>query len=134
MEQSGKPLQAQRQEVRLFRRVYETEDRLLQQSDIPDRDAVAARVAIKLAEDPDASLRDQRNGLKLLELVNRRLDARDKWVSEQITERLKIQATLAANSSARWQPNGPPPDPDSELQKLIDGAGSDQEGDGGDSQ
>ncbi len=83
MEQSGQPLQIRRQEIRLLRRVYETEDRLLQQADIPGRDAVAARVAMKRVEDPDASPRDQRNGLKLLELVNRRLDARDKWVSEQ---------------------------------------------------
>ncbi len=108
MEQSGQPLQIQRQEVRLLRRVYETEDRLLQQSDIPDRDAVAARVAIKLAEDPDASLRDQRNGLKLLEVVNRRLDARDKWINEHAIERMKIQATFAATSVRSWQPNGPP--------------------------
>ena len=127
MEESGQPLQIQRQEIRLLRRVYETEDRLLQQADIPERDAVAVRVAMKMAQDPDAGPRAQQNGLKLLELVNRRLDARDKWINEQTTERMKIQATHAATSVRSRRPNGRVPDPDTELQAMIDGAGQDHD-------
>ena len=44
--------------------------------------------------------------------------------SSHTTERLRIKASVAADTVRTWQPNGyQPPEPDPELQALIDGAG-----------
>ena len=59
-----------------------------------------------------------------MESVNRRLDTRDIRLIEHATERLKIKASVAADSVRTWQPNGPPPEPDPELQALIDLGGA----------
>ena len=65
---------------------------------------------------------DRRLAIETVEKVNRRLDHR--WIEAQknATERLKVKATVAAQAVRTWQPNVPPPEPDSELQALIDGA------------
>ena len=39
---------------------------------------------------------------------------------------MKIKAHVASTAVRSWQPNGYSPDPDSELQAMIDGADSDQ--------
>ena len=68
--------------------------------------------------------RDKRSAVKMMESVNRRLDTRDIRLIENATERLKIKATVATSATRTWQPNGyEPPEPDPELQALIDWAG-----------
>ncbi len=59
-----------------------------------------------------------------MERINKRLDDRARWLTQNTTERLRIKASVAAAAARTWQPNGPPPPPDPELQALIDGAGA----------
>ncbi len=46
---------------------------------------------------------------------------------QNTTERLRIKASVAAQATRTWQPNRQPPEPDPELQAMIDGAGADQD-------
>ncbi len=127
------PLQLRRQEIQLMQKVYATEAKLLVEEDYPERDQTAIKTCIAMINDPDASARDKRTGVKLLEQVSRRLDHRDIELRKNSTERLKIQASVATAAVHQWQPNGEPPEPDPELQDMIDGAGMDQgDEDGGD--
>ena len=122
------PLALRRKELRLMQQVYDAENRLLQRSDFPDRDKIVVETCIKMIKDPDATPRDKRSAVKMMESVNRRLDTRDIRLIENATERLKIKASVAADTVRTWQPNGyqaPPPDP--ELQALIDGAGTEDD-------
>ncbi|MCZ6699140.1 MAG: hypothetical protein O7D94_09445 [Planctomycetota bacterium] len=123
------PLQLRRQEIQLMQKVYATEAKLLVEADYPERDQKALRACIEMVDDPEASTRDKRTAVKLLEKVSSRLDHPHIELSRNNTERMKIKAQVATSAINTWQPNGAPPEPDSELQKLIDGAGSDQEGD-----
>ncbi len=62
--------------------------------------------------------------MKVLERINKRLDDRARWLTQNTTERLRIKASVAAGTVRTWQPNGyQPPEPDPELQAMIDGAG-----------
>ena len=61
--------------------------------------------------------------MKVLERINKRLDDRAKWLTQNTTERLRIKASVAADTVRTWQPNGQPAEPDPELQAMIDGAG-----------
>ncbi|MCZ6651487.1 MAG: hypothetical protein O7D91_00445 [Planctomycetota bacterium] len=81
--------------------------------------------------DSEATPRDKRTALRLLERVNTRLDNRAKWMIQNTTERMRIKASIAADTVRTWQPNGPPPPPNPELQALIDGAGRDIDDDTG---
>ena len=84
-----------------------------------------------MIQDPDATPRGKRSAVKLMESVNRRLDTRDIPLIENATERLKIKASVAADTVRTWQPNRQPPEPDPELQAMIDGAGRDIDDDTG---
>ena len=121
------PLALRRKELRLMKQVYDAENRLLQRSDFPDRDKIVVEACIKMIEDADASPRDKRSAVKMMESVNRRLDTRDLRLIENATERLKIKSQVAAQAVRSWTPNGPP-EPDPELQAMIDGAGADSDG------
>ncbi len=126
-----RPLALRRKELRLVGRVYEAEDKLLQQTTDPERDRLALDAAKDMLNDPEATPRDRRTSLKVLERINKRLDERAKWLTQNTTERLRIKAYVAADTTRTWQPNGPPPEPDPELQAMIDGAGRDIDDDTG---
>ncbi len=117
------PLSLRRKELRLINRVYSAEDALLQQAARTDRDEAALEAALSMLADSESTTRDKRTALRLLERVNTRLDNRAKWMIQNTTERLRIKASVAADTVRTWQPNGPPPEPDPELQAMIDGAG-----------
>ncbi len=117
------PISLRRKELRLIDRVYSAEDALLQQVARTDRDEAALDAVMTMLDDSEATSRDKRTALRLLERVNTRLDNRAKWMIQNTTERLRIKASVAADTVRTWQPNGPPPPPDPELQALIDGAG-----------
>ncbi len=117
------PISLRRKELRLIDRVYSAEDALLQQAARTDRDEAALEATLSMLADSEATPRDKRTALRLLERVNRRLDGRAKWLVENATARLKIKAGVAADTVRTWQPNRPPPEPNPELQALIDGAG-----------
>ncbi len=110
-----------------MKQVYDAENRLLQRSDFPDRDKIVVEACIKMIRDPDATDRGKRSAVKLMEAVNRRLDTRELRIIENATERLKIKASVAADTVRTWQPHGPQPEPDPELQAMIDGAGTDSD-------
>ncbi len=122
-----RPLALRRKELRLIDRVYSAEDALLQQAARTDRDEAALEAALSMLADSEATTRDKRTALRLLERVNTRLDNRAKWMIQNTTERLRIKASVAADTVRTWQPNGPPPPPNPELQALIDGAGADSD-------
>ena len=112
-----------RQEMRLMLRIYRTEDRLLEQVDDPERDRLALATCRDLILAPDASDSAKRDAVRLLELVNTRLDNRGIALTRNNTDRLRVKASVAAATVRTWQPNGRQPEPDPELQALIDGAG-----------
>lgn len=116
------PISLRRKELRLIDRVYSAEDAMLQQAARTDRDEEALKAALSMLADSEATTRDRRTALRLLERVNRRLDDRAKWMIQNTTERLRIKASVAAHTTRTWQPNGPAPEPDPELDALIDGA------------
>ena len=124
-------VQLRRQEIQLMQKIYSTEAKLLAEEDYPERDQTAIQTCIAMINDPEASARDKRTGVKLLEQVSRRLDHRDIELRKNCTERLKVQASVATAAVNQWQPNGPAPEPDPELQDMIDGAGADQGDDAG---
>lgn len=103
-------------------RVYSAEDALLQQVARPDRDEVALDAATKTPADAPATQLDRRTAFRLLERVNSRLGARGIALVRNATERLRVRAMLATSAARSWQPNGPQPAPDPELQSMIDGA------------
>ena len=109
-------------ELRLIQHVYDAESRLLERSDFPDRDKVVVESCITMIRDADATDRGRLSAMKLMESVNRRLDAREDRISKNATERMKIKAEVASHAVHQWQPNGYH-NPDPELQALIDGAG-----------
>ena len=128
-----KPADLQRQELRLLQKVYDAEDRLLEQTDLPERDAAALHTCLDMLANPDTNDRDRRSTVRLLEMVNKRLDNRNIELLKNNTERLKVKALVATSAVKSWQPNGyPPPEPDPELQALIDGAGATTDDDQGD--
>ncbi len=97
------PISLRRKELRLFDRVYSAEDALLQQAARTDRDEAALEAALSMLVDSEATPRDKRTALRLLERVNTRLDNRAKWMIQNTTERLRIKATVAKSPSS-WQP------------------------------
>ncbi len=126
------PLSLRRKELRLIDRVYSAEDALLQQAARTDRDEAALEAALSMLADSEATTRDKRTALRLLERVNTRLDNRAKWMIQNTTERLRIKASVAADTVRTWQPNGTRPSNfDPELQAMIDGAGRDIDDDTG---
>ncbi len=121
-----RPLALRRKELRLIDRVYSAEDALLQQAARTDRDEAALEAALSMLADSEATTRDKRTALRLLERVNTRLDNRAKWMIQNTTERMKIKAQVASTAVKSWHPNGyEQPEPDPELQAMIDGAGRD---------
>ena len=87
----------------------------------------ALAAALSMLADCESNLRDKRTALRLLERVNTRVDDRAKWMIQNITERLRIKASVAADTARTWQPNHRRPPRDPELQALIDGAGADSD-------
>ncbi len=126
-----KPADLQRQELRLLQKVYDAEDRLLEQTDLPERDAAALHTCLDMLANPDTIDRDRRSTVRLLEMVNKRLDNRNIELLKNNTERLKVKALVATSAVRSWQPNRQPPEPDPELQAMIDGAGRDIDDDTG---
>ena len=119
------PISLRRKELRLIDRVYSAEDALLQQVVPTDRDQLALDAVRQLLTDADATSRDSRTALRLLERINRRLDARGIALVKNATERLRIKASVAADTARTWQPNGTRPSNfDPELQAIIDGVGT----------
>ncbi len=87
---------------------------------------------MSMLADSESTPRDKRTALRLLERVNTRLDNRAKWMIQNTTERLRIKASVAADTVRTWQPNGTRPSNfDPELQAMIDGAGRDIDDDTG---
>ena len=122
------PLQLRRQEIHLMQKVYSTEAKLLVEADYPERDRKALDACFSMLDNPEASERDKRTAVKLLERVSTRIDGRTIELLKNNAERLKIKAQVATTAVKSWCPNGyEPPEPDPELQALIDGAGADSD-------
>ena len=108
-------------------KVYDAEERLMQPMTNPERDELvlsACRAMMELCDCGEASADDRRLAIETVEKVNRRLDHR--WIEAQknATERLKIKASVAADTARSWQPNGTRPSNfDPELQAIIDVGG-----------
>ena len=141
-----------RRDIRMMLRIYRAEERLVEQADNVERDALALAACRDLLLAENATDSAKRGAVNLMEKVNTRLDNRFIALTKNNTERMKIKAQVASTAVRSWNPNGYPqpepnaewqalidgagdaseqskPPPDPELQELIDGAGSDQESD-----
>ena len=110
---SPKAVTLRRQELRLMKKIYDTEDRMMEPVCNPERDSLVLEACRLMIGDALAGDRDMALAIDVAERVNKRLDHR--WIEAQknATERMKIKAQVATTAVRSWQPNGyqaPPPD------------------------